>query len=97
MHEIKFDGYRIQARIEKGKASLFTRKGLDWKERFPEIAQALKSLPDATLDGEVVALDRDGTPDFSGLQAALSEKKTKNLVFFVFVMLRPNGLFGARR
>src|ERR1700722_1604903 len=87
VHEIKFDGYRIQARIEKGKTSLFTRKGLDWKERFPEIAQALKSLPDAILDGEVVALDRDGTPDFSGLQAALSEKKTKNLVFFVFDLL----------
>jgi bifunctional non-homologous end joining protein LigD len=87
VHEIKFDGYRIQARIEKGKVSLFTRKGLDWKERFPEIAQALKSLPDAILDGEVVALDRDGTPDFSGLQAALSEKKTRNLVFFIFDLL----------
>jgi bifunctional non-homologous end joining protein LigD len=87
VHEIKFDGYRVQARIEKGKVSLLTRKGLDWKERFPEIANVLKSLPDAILDGEVVALDHKGTPDFSGLQAALAEKKTKNLVFFAFDLL----------
>jgi bifunctional non-homologous end joining protein LigD len=87
VHEIKFDGYRVQARIADGKVSLLTRKGLDWKERFPEIASALKSLPDSIIDGEVVALGRDGKPDFSGLQAALSEKKTKNLVFFVFDLL----------
>ena len=90
VHEIKFDGYRIQARIEKGKVALMTRKGLDWKERFPEIAQALKSLPDGIVDGEVVALDREGKPDFSALQAALSDKKTKDLVFFVFDLLFEN-------
>ena len=87
VHEIKFDGYRIQARVEKGEVSLLTRKGLDWKGRFPEIARALESLPDGILDGEVVALDDNGRPDFSALQAALSEKKTKNLVFFVFDLL----------
>ncbi|HKD47712.1 MAG TPA: DNA ligase D [Rhizomicrobium sp.] len=87
VHEIKFDGYRIQARIENGKVSLLTRKGLDWSERFPEIAGALKTLRGGIVDGEIVALDHDGTPDFSALQAALSEKKTKNLVFFVFDLL----------
>ena len=87
VHEIKFDGYRLQARIENGKATLFTRKGLDWSGRFPEIAHALSRLPDCILDGEAVALDHKGVPDFSGLQAALWEKNTKNLVFFVFDLL----------
>lgn len=87
VHEIKFDGYRVQARIEAGKAVLFTRKGLDWSDHFPEIARALKSLPDCILDGEVVALDEEGKPDFGSLQAALSDNKTKNLVFFVFDLL----------
>ncbi|HEV7960070.1 MAG TPA: non-homologous end-joining DNA ligase, partial [Rhizomicrobium sp.] len=87
VHEIKFDGYRLQARIEKGKATLFTRKGLDWSGRFPEIAHALRLLPDCILDGEAVALDHKGVPDFSGLQVALSEKNTKDLVFFVFDLL----------
>ncbi len=91
IHEIKLDGYRIQARIEGGKVCLFTRKGLDWSDHFPEIARALKPLPDCILDGEVAALDHKGVPDFAGLQAALSDKKTKDLVFFVFDLLVEGG------
>jgi bifunctional non-homologous end joining protein LigD len=87
VHEIKFDGYRIQARIEGGKVVLSTRKGLDWSDHFPEIAHALKSLPDCILDGEVVGLDQEGKPHFESLQTALSENRTKNLVFFVFDLL----------
>ncbi|MGH6829461.1 MAG: DNA ligase D, partial [Rhizomicrobium sp.] len=87
IHEVKFDGYRIQARIEKSEAVLFTRKGLDWTRRFPEIAQALGGLRDCIVDGEVVALDHKGRPDFSSLQAALSEGNTKKLVFFIFDLL----------
>ena len=86
-HEIKFDGYRVQARVEGGKARLFTRKGLDWTARFPEIAKAAGALPDVILDGEIVALDHNGAPDFAGLQAALSEEKTAGLVFFAFDLL----------
>jgi bifunctional non-homologous end joining protein LigD len=86
-HEIKFDGYRVQARVEDGKAVLNTRKGLDWTERFPAIAKAAQSLPDSILDGEVVALDKDGTPNFSAVQAALSDGDTDALIYFVFDLL----------
>ena len=83
-HEIKFDGYRMQLRTEGGEARLLTRKGLDWSDRFPEIVAAGAGLPDGIIDGEVVALDHTGAPDFAALQAAISDGKTKDLVFFVF-------------
>jgi bifunctional non-homologous end joining protein LigD len=87
VHEIKFDGYRIQMRIESGVVTLKTRKGLDWTARFDAIAKAAADLPDAIIDGEIVALDDHGSPDFAALQAALSEDKTDELVFFGFDML----------
>jgi bifunctional non-homologous end joining protein LigD len=83
-HEIKFDGYRMQLRTVDGKASLLTRKGLDWSSKFPEIVAAGAGLGDGVIDGEVVALDHTGAPDFAALQAAISDAKTKDLVFFVF-------------
>jgi len=91
VHEIKFDGYRMQLRVEGGKPVLRTRKGLDWTARFPEIATAAAALPDALVDGEIVALDDNGVPDFSALQAALSEGKTGDLVFFAFDLLFAGG------
>ena len=54
-HEVKFDGYRLQMRIEAGAARLYTRKGLDWTDKFPEIAATGAVLPDAIVDGEVAA------------------------------------------
>src|ERR1700722_17665207 len=90
-HEIKFDGYRMQLGVEDGKVTLKTRKGLDWTEKFPAIAKAAAELPDAMVDGEIVALNDDGIPDFSALQAALSERKTDNLVFFAFDLLFAEG------
>lgn len=86
-HEIKFDGYRVQLRVHDGAATLKTRKGLDWTRRFGAIAAAAKTCPDGIIDGEVVALDRNGTPDFAALQVALSEGKTKDLIFFAFDLL----------
>ncbi len=83
-HEIKFDGYRLQLRIERGAATLKTRKGLDWSTRFESIIAQAKALPDGIIDGEVVALDAHGAPDFSALQAALSEQKSKDLIYFAF-------------
>lgn len=91
VHEIKFDGYRIQMRINAGKVTLKTRKGLDWTSKFSAIAKAAKGLPDAIIDGEIVALDNHGSPDFAALQAALSEGKTEDLVFFAFDMLFDDG------
>ena len=87
VHEIKFDGYRVQAHVEGGEVVLNTRKGLDWTERFSAIAKAARGLPDCILDGEVVALEKDGTPNFSALQAALSDEDTDALIYFVFDLL----------
>ena len=86
-HEIKFDGYRMQLRIQGGKAVLRTRKGLDWSAKFPPIVAAGAKLRDAILDGEICALDHTGAPDFAALQAAISEARTADLVFFVFDQL----------
>ncbi len=86
-HEIKFDGYRVQLRVEDGDARLKTRKGLDWTDKFEAIAKEGSSLPDTLIDGEIVALDPNGAPDFSTLQAALSDGKTDNLIFFAFDLL----------
>jgi bifunctional non-homologous end joining protein LigD len=87
IHEIKFDGYRIQMRIEDGEATLKTRKGLDWTAKYKAIATSGSALPDAILDGEICALDEHGAPDFAALQAALSEGKTDDLVYFAFDLL----------
>jgi len=91
LHEIKFDGYRMQLRVEGGEARLRTRKGLDWSAKFGAIATAAASLPDCIIDGEVVALDHKGTPDFGALQAALSSGRTDNLIFFAFDLLYLEG------
>ena len=87
VHEIKFDGYRLQLRVQDGRAVLRTRKGLDWSERFPEICEAARSLPDCMIDGEVASLDASGAPSFHALQDALSRGQTAELVFFAFDML----------
>ncbi len=91
-HEIKFDGYRVQLRVEDGKATLKTRKGLDWTEKFAVIAKEAGGLPDVMIDGEIVALDHNGAPNFSSLQAALSDGKTEDLIFFAFDLLFADGL-----
>jgi len=90
-HEVKFDGYRLQLRVEDGEARLRTRKGLDWTEKFARVARVAKSLPDCMIDGEVVALDRQGVPSFAALQAALSEGRTDGLVFFAFDLMFAGG------
>ncbi|EJC85528.1 DNA ligase D [Rhizobium leguminosarum bv. trifolii WSM2297] len=91
IHEIKFDGYRIQLRVLNGEASLKTRKGLDWTGKYPEIAEAASALPDAIIDGEICALDDHGAPDFAALQAAISEGRTADLVYFAFDLLYEGG------
>ena len=87
VHEIKFDGYRVQMRVAEGAVTLKTRKGLDWTAKFSAIAKQAEGLPDLIADGEIIALDEKGSPDFAALQAALSEKKTDDLVYFAFDLL----------
>jgi bifunctional non-homologous end joining protein LigD len=91
LHEIKLDGYRMQMRLENGIAALRTRKGLDWTVKFQAIAGAARELPDALIDGEIVALDQNGAPDFAGLQAAISEGRSKDMIFFAFDLLFEKG------
>ena len=91
VHEVKFDGYRVQLRVEGGKAKLLTRKGLDWTGKFAAIAKAAAKLPDSIIDGEICALDHNGAPDFASLQAALSDGKSGPLIFFAFDLLFADG------
>jgi bifunctional non-homologous end joining protein LigD len=87
VHEIKFDGYRVQLRVWDGEVTLKTRNGLDWTARFSAIAKEAASLADTIIDGEIVALSENGAPDFAALQAALSEKDTDHLIFYAFDLL----------
>src|SRR5262249_50058762 len=86
------DGYRVQLRVEDGETSLRTRKGLDWTGKFAAIAKEGSALPDVMIDGEIVALDSKGVPDFSALQAAIADGKTDNLIFFAFDLMFADGL-----
>ncbi|MGH8207370.1 MAG: DNA ligase D, partial [Steroidobacteraceae bacterium] len=87
VHEVKFDGYRLQLRVDSGAAVLRTRTGLDWSARFPEIREQAAHLPDCIVDGEIVSLDAHGAPSFAGLQAALTAHQTGELVYFAFDLL----------
>src|SRR6185436_6444550 len=91
VHEVKFDGYRLQLRVEDGKVTLKTRKGLDWTKKFQAIADVVGQLPDCMIDGEACVLDSNGAPDFSALQVALSEERTKDIVFFAFDLMFAEG------
>ncbi len=86
-HEIKFDGYRLQLRIARGQATLKTRKGLDWSAKFAAIVGEATSLEDCIIDGEAVALDAKGVPNFAALQAAIAEGNTREIAFFAFDLL----------
>jgi len=90
-HEIKLDGYRLQLRVERGRAELRTRTGLNWTAKFEFIAEAAAAFPDCIVDGEAVALNVHGVSNFSDLQMALSEGDSKAVVFFVFDLLYLNG------
>ena len=92
-HELKYDGYRIHARLVRGEARLLTRTGLDWTDRYEATAQAISALAaqSAYLDGELCAVRPDGTTSFSEIQAATDERRTSNLVYFVFDLLFLDG------
>ncbi len=99
IHEIKFDGYRLQARIDhgaagKGRLRLLTRSGLDWTERFgTTLADALLALPatSALIDGELVVETSSGASHFAALQEDLSEGRHDRFVFYAFDLLHLDG------
>ena len=93
LHEIKYDGYRIQARLDHGKVRLLTRKNLDWTHRFKPIAAAVAALPAETalLDGELVVENDKGISSFSLLQTDLKDGRGDRLVYEVFDLLYLDG------
>ena len=93
LHELKLDGYRIQAHKHGRGVQLLTRTGLDWTHRMKSIADAVNTVPARTaiLDGEVVVLAENGTTSFADLQAAFQEGAENNLTYFVFDLLHLDG------
>src|SRR5215472_8411185 len=91
--EIKFDGYRMHARLDRGAVRLLTRTGLDWTHKYPAIAAALASLParQAYLDGELCGVRPDGSASFSLIQNASDTGNSGALVFFLFDLLHLDG------
>jgi bifunctional non-homologous end joining protein LigD len=90
LHEIKYDGYRIQVHLNRGRKKVFTRNGLDWTKRFTEIAGALAIPGEAIIDGEVVVV-HEGRTNFSELQAELAAGRQGRLVYYAFDLLWRNG------
>jgi bifunctional non-homologous end joining protein LigD len=94
LHEIKFDGYRLQARIDNGRVTLWTRSGLDWTEKFGDVvAEALRGLPARTalIDGELVVENQSDVSEFPLLQADLSDGRRDRFVFYAFDCLYLEG------
>ena len=92
IHEMKYDGYRCLLSIGGGAAKVFTRSGLDWSDKFPEIVEAARRMEvgSALLDGEIVKLDAKGATNFSALQQAISEGG-RGLTLFLFDALEIDG------
>jgi len=97
-HELKLDGYRIQLHVKEEKPGerttiIYTRGGLDWTHRMPDIAETAARLPvkSALVDGEVVVLDASGKTSFADLQAAFQGEKQAHLTYFAFDLLHLDG------
>ena len=93
LHEIKFDGYRMHARLDRGAVRLLTRTGLDWTRKYPAVASAVASLParQAYLDGELCGVRPNGTTSFSLIQNASDTGNGDALVYFLFDLLHLDG------
>jgi DNA ligase D-like protein (predicted ligase) len=93
LHEIKYDGYRMHARLERGAVKLLTRTGLDWTHKYPAMAKAAASLGarQAYLDGELCGVSPDGITKFNVVQLASDSGNSAALVFFLFDLLDLDG------
>jgi bifunctional non-homologous end joining protein LigD len=93
-YEVKFDGYRIMARIDHDEVKLFTRNGHDWTHKLPGQAKALAKLgvESAWLDGEMVFADEHGVPDFQALQNAFEANRSGNILYYLFDLPYLNGV-----
>jgi DNA ligase D-like protein (predicted ligase) len=93
LHEIKYDGYRMMARLDRGAVKLLTRTGLDWTHKYPAIAKAVAALDarQAYLDGELCGVGPDGITSFNIVQLASDRGNAAALVFFLFDLLHLDG------
>ncbi|SDG61034.1 DNA ligase D [Pseudomonas abietaniphila] len=93
-YEIKFDGYRVMARVDHGSVQLFTRNGHDWTHKLPRQAEAIASLglESAWLDGEMVVTNEQGVPDFQALQNAFDVGRSESIVYYLFDLPFLNGM-----
>ncbi|WP_339450088.1 DNA ligase D [Pseudomonas sp. EA_5y_Pfl2_R50] len=93
-YEIKFDGYRVMARIEHDQVQLFTRNGHDWTHKLPQQVKALAALglESAWLDGEMVVADEQGVPDFQALQNAFDAGRSQDILYYLFDLPYLNGV-----
>src|ERR1700692_4248596 len=93
LHEIKFDGYRMHARLDRGAVRLLTRTGLDWTHKYTAIAAAVSALGarQAYLDGELCGVFPDGITSFSMIQAASDAGNAAGLMYFIFDLLHVDG------
>jgi bifunctional non-homologous end joining protein LigD len=93
LHELKYDGYRMHARLDRGAVKLLTRTGLDWTHKYPAIAKAVTALDaqQAYLDGELCGVGPDGATSFNIVQLASDSGNAAALVFFLFDLLYLDG------
>jgi bifunctional non-homologous end joining protein LigD len=92
LFEYKYDGYRLLIATGDGAATAWTRNGKDWSDKFRALVKAAANLPPGCLiDGEAVALNDEGRPDFQLLQSTLKESRGKNLAFYAFDLLVDRG------
>jgi len=92
LHEIKFDGYRMHARLDRGRVQILTRRGNDWTEKYPTIAKSIAGVAarNAYLDGELCGVLPDGRTAFNLIQNA-TDTGEGSLVFFLFDLLHLDG------
>ena len=85
-YEIKFDGYRILARVAAGEVKFFTRNNNDWTRKLQHLSKAIATAkyPDGWYDGEIVVLNANGVPDFGALQSALTTPNVGDIVLYLF-------------
>src|SRR5262249_30440191 len=83
LHELKFDGYRMLCRVERGRVTVWSRNGKEWTEKFQNVVEAVKSLnvTSAMLDGEIVIVDAQGRSSFQKLQRAMGKATTTGFAY----------------
>lgn len=93
LHELKFDGYRMLCRIDRGRVTFWSRNGKDWTDKFVNVAEAVKSLkvPRAIIDGEIVIVDAQGRSSFQKLQRAMGKAVISGFAYQVFDLIYLDG------